>query len=140
LWAYYDRGGFSHVAAFLRERDISTFDAKAPPPKTAAFWVIVDANLPAEESELADILDELNRDAVTLQMLQNRAQGSFADWLRERKNRRAIPHRLEKCGFVPVRNPTANDGLWKIYGKRQAVYVKAALSPREQIEAADKIS
>jgi hypothetical protein len=32
------------VAAYLATLDISTFDPKAPPPKTDAFWAIVDAN------------------------------------------------------------------------------------------------
>jgi hypothetical protein len=36
LWAYYDAGGLQHVAAYLHARDISKFDPKAPPPKTAA--------------------------------------------------------------------------------------------------------
>ena len=27
-----------------------------------------------------------------------------------RKNRRAIPHRLERCGYVSVRNPESKDG------------------------------
>jgi len=61
-------------------------------------------------------------------------------WLDDRRNRRAIPHRLEKCGYVPVRNPHADDGLWKIAGKRQAVYAKAALPLRDQLAAAAKLT
>ena len=38
------RGGDRHVAAYLAELDLSDFDAKAPPPKTAAFWDIVEAD------------------------------------------------------------------------------------------------
>ena len=38
----------------------------------------------------------------------------FRAWLTDRKNRRVIPHRLETAGYVPVRNPGADDGLWKI--------------------------
>src|SRR5207249_6032869 len=44
LWAWYARGGYRHVAAYLAELDISSFDPKAPPPKTPAFWDIVDAS------------------------------------------------------------------------------------------------
>src|SRR5262249_17956488 len=54
LWAYYENNGRAHVMAFLLNRDISTFNAKAPPPKTPAFWAIVDANRAPEESEMAD--------------------------------------------------------------------------------------
>ena len=52
-------GGFGHVAAYLAEFDLSDFNPKAPPTKTAAFWAIVDANRPPEDAELADVLDEL---------------------------------------------------------------------------------
>jgi hypothetical protein len=140
LHAYYRNGGMRDVTAFLTRRDISKFDAKAPPPKTAAFWAIVDANRAPEEPELADVLDQLgNPAAVTLGRIQNSADGDFADWLKDRKNRRVIPHRLERCGYVPVRNPDAADGLWKIAGKRQAIYAKSTLLPRERIAAVGEI-
>jgi Family of unknown function (DUF5906) len=38
LWGWYHSGGFQHVAAYVAEFDLSDFDVKAPPPKTAAFW------------------------------------------------------------------------------------------------------
>jgi Family of unknown function (DUF5906) len=64
LWSWYDRGGDRHVAAYLAELDISKFDPKAPPPKTAAFWDIVDASRAPEDAELADVLGRLrNPDA-----------------------------------------------------------------------------
>ena len=77
---------------------------------------------------------------VTLAQIQTAATDPFADWLGDRKNRRIIPHRLEPCGYVPVRNPTAADGLWKINGRRQAIYAQAALSLRAQIDAARRLS
>ena len=55
LWGWYDDGGFEHVAAYLAELDISGFDPKAPPPKTSAFWDIVNANRAPEDAELADV-------------------------------------------------------------------------------------
>jgi hypothetical protein len=58
--------------------------------------------------------------------------------MRDRKNRRRIPHRLEKCGYVPVRNDTAKDGLWKINGARQVVYAKSSLTIRERHMAASE--
>lgn len=141
LWAWYQRGGFSHVAAYLAEFDLSAFDAKTPPPKTMAFWDIVAANNAPEDAELADVLDALgNPDAVTLGQLIERAVGTdTADWLMDRKNRRAIPHRMERCRYVPVRNPDADDGLWKVDGRRQTVYAKANLTAREQMTAARSV-
>jgi hypothetical protein len=64
LWTWYDNGGDCHVAAYLANLDISKFNPKAPPPKTAAFWDIVDANRAPEQSELADILDDFLREVL----------------------------------------------------------------------------
>ncbi|MET4198753.1 primase-helicase family protein [Bradyrhizobium sp. LA6.12] len=140
LWGWYENGGFGHVAAYLAGLDLSGFDAKAPPPKTAAFWDIVDANRSPEDAELADVLDLIgNPDAVTLVRVQTAATGDFIAWIRDRRNRRQIPYRFEQCGYVPVRNPTAKDGLWVINGARQAVYAKALLSLRDQLAEAEKL-
>jgi hypothetical protein len=136
LYAYYRNSGMRDVTAFLRQRDISRFDPKAPPPKTPAFWAIADANRAPEEPELADVLDQLGKPAVvTLSRIQSIAEGKFAEWISDQRNRRIIPHRLESCGYVPVRNGDAKDGLWKILGKRQAVYARNSLSLRDQIAA-----
>jgi hypothetical protein len=59
LWGWYEREGFGHVAAYLADLDISGFDPKAPPPRTPAFWAIVDSHRAPEDSELADVLDDL---------------------------------------------------------------------------------
>jgi hypothetical protein len=140
IWSWYADGGYRHVAAYLAELDLSNFDAKAPPPKTAAFWDIVDANRAPEDAELADVLDDLGRPAATtLSRIQNTAKGDFETWIKDRKNRRVIPHRLEKCGYVPVRNDDADDGLWRINDRRQVVYAKAELSLRDRIAAAEKL-
>jgi hypothetical protein len=140
LWNWYDRGGDRNVTAYLSARDISKFNPKAPPKKTPAFWAIVDANRAPEESELADILDELeNPRALTLDTIKLQAIGSNSLlylWLNDRKNRRAIPHRLEVCGYVPVRNEASQQGLWVVNGTRQVVYASAALSTSDQLAAA----
>jgi hypothetical protein len=75
-------------------------------------------------------------DATTLIRISNEARGDFETWIKDRKNRRAIPHRLEKCGYVPVRNDGAEDGLWVINGKRQVVYAKNSLSIKDRLSAA----
>jgi hypothetical protein len=141
LWGWYQAGGYGHVGAYLTEFDLAGFDAKAPPPKTAAFWDIVSANNAPEDAELADVLDALgNPDALTLRQLIEHAIGTeAADWLTDRRNRRAVPHRMERCGYAPVRNPYADDGLWKFQDRRQVVYAKARLSLRDQIVAVRKL-
>jgi hypothetical protein len=141
LWDWYRSGGFSHVAAYLAELDISSFDPKAPPPKTAAFWDIVDASRAPEDAELADALDRMKRpDATTIIRITNESTGEFQEWMKDRRNRRAIPHRLEKCGYVPVRNDAAKDGLWVINGNRQVIYAKSELSSSERSKAASALA
>jgi hypothetical protein len=141
LWGWYEREGYGHVAAYLASLDISAFDPKAPPKKTLAFWSIVDASRAPEDAELADVLEELgNPNAVTIPQIASKATGEFEAYLRDRKNRRAIPHRLEKCGYTAVRNDHADDGLWRIGGKRQAVYAKASLSERDRLAAVSEVS
>ena len=64
IWKYYETGGFGHVAAFLAGLDIADFNPKAAPPKTEAFWAIVDANRSPEDSELADAIDRLGQETI----------------------------------------------------------------------------
>jgi hypothetical protein len=90
---------------------------------------------------MADALDRLGTPAaVTLSAIQMKAAPEFSEWLRDRRNRRRIPHRLDECGYVPVRNPDANDGLWKIANKRQAIYAKRELCLRDQLAAAGQLA
>jgi hypothetical protein len=140
MYAWYQSGGIEHVAAYLHQLDLSDFDAKAPPPKTAAFWIIADANRAPEDAELADALDALQfPEATTLAQLADHSPNGLGEWLRDRRNARQVPHRLETAGYVPVRNDAAKDGLYKVAGKRQVVYAHAKLTLRDQIAAANRL-
>jgi hypothetical protein len=137
FWRWLDSGGRNAVADYLANLDLSDFDAKAPPPKTAAFWSVVDLNRAPEDSDLADALDALgNPDAVTVNGVWWKASPGLQRWLDDPRNRRRIPFRFEACGYVPVRNETAKDGLWVISGKRQVIYAKRTMAPRDQVIAA----
>jgi hypothetical protein len=142
LWGFYENGGYAHVAAYLAKRNLCGFDPKAPPEKTAAFWAIVDANRAPEDAELADVLDKLgNPDVVTLNQIAEAAdENALEDWIRDRRNRRAIPHRLEQCDYVPVRNDAAKDGLWVIRKKRTAIYGRSDLSTSDRLRAASRLA
>jgi hypothetical protein len=132
-----EAGGFGHVAAYLAEYDLTGFDPKAPPLKTRAFWNIADANQAPEDAELADVLDTLGRpEVVTIDAMINVSNYSeLSMWLKERKNRRVIPHRMEKCGYTPTRNDTADDGLWRINKRRQVVYGRSDVAFRDRVAA-----
>ena len=143
MWDWLNEGGDRHVAAYLRAMDLRDFDAKAPPPKTAVFWQIVDTNRSPEESELAHVLNRLNRpDAVTIAQIEREALSTmydFYNWIADRRNRRAIPHRMEECGYVSIRNDTRKDGYWLVGGAPQVIYAKAELSVRDRFAAAAQL-
>jgi hypothetical protein len=144
IWDWYNAGGDRHVAAYLDTLDLTNFDPKAPPPKTAAFWSIVNANRTSEETELQDALDKLgNPPAVTIAGIKDVIDigdlNSLWHWLGERKNRKGANHRLEKCGYRPVPSPDAENGLWRIGGQRRVVYAKDTLPLREQQAAAQAL-
>ncbi len=142
FWKWYEDGAISNVVSFLKSMDLSGFNAKAPPPKTPAFWAIVDSNRSAEEGELADIFDLLGwPDVVTTEIIREKAKLDIPDglaaWLDDRRNRRSIPHKLESVNYIPVRNPNASDGLWKIGKRRQVVYGKKKLDGMAALTAAE---
>jgi hypothetical protein len=144
LYGYYNNGGTEHVAAYLQGVDLSAFDPKAPPPLTSAFHEIVGASRPPEDAELADVLDALRTPkAITLEILARKASElkyiDFAYWLRDRRNRRKIPHRLEACGYISVKNPSVKDGQFVVAGRRQVIYARRELSSNERIEAAEQL-
>jgi Family of unknown function (DUF5906) len=136
LW---DCGGDTYVASYLAEMDIRQFNPKEAPPRTDAFWEIVHANDAPEDAELADVIDSLgNPTAITVMQIREAAGfgTNLESWINDRRSNRAIPHRLEKCGYVVVRNQDAKDGVWLVKGKRTPIYAKRELSPRDQVEAA----
>ena len=136
LWGWYADGGIRHVAAYLAELDLSGFDPKAPPPKTAAFWDIVDANRAPEDAELADVLDKLgNPDATTLDRIANTADRRFQPG--SRTARTAATSRTGSRSAATSRFATtaAKDGLWKIRGARQVIYAKNSLTIRDRFLA-----
>jgi hypothetical protein len=146
LWHWYESGGDGHVAAYLAGLDLSGFDPKAPPPKTQAFWEIVDASRSPEDAEMQDAIDHLagynNQppDALTLNQIITHAEAEFALFLKNRGNAKRISYRLEACGYVAVRNNAAKDGLWKLREGRKAIYAKAELSVRDRHIAASRLA
>jgi hypothetical protein len=141
IYRWFANGGVGHVASYLSDLNLSGFDAKAPPPKTEAFWDIVASNSAPEEGELADAIDKLGNPAtLTLAAVAEAAAVSFSDWLLDRRNSRQVPHRLESCGYRPVRSPATKDGRWKVSGKNVVIYARRELSTRDAIAAAERHS
>jgi hypothetical protein len=136
MYDWFDKGGCRHVAAYLSQVDLSSFNAKAPPKNTDAFWDIVESNRPPENAELTDALEALHwPDVITKADVIDVATASFADWLEDRRNARKIQHRFEECGYARIRNPDETEGRWKIAGKHVVLYAKKSLSRRDQFTA-----
>jgi hypothetical protein len=148
LWRWYDNGGDEHVAAYLAGLDLSDFDPKAPPPKTQAFWKIVDASRSPEDAEMQDAIDRVAEvlyaskppDVLTLSQIIAHADAEFVLFLKDRKNAKRVSYRLEACGYVAVRNKDSKDGRWKVGGRNQTIYGKATLSIRDRIAAATDLA
>jgi hypothetical protein len=87
-----------------------------------------------------------NPDVITIDQIKTAADfgvsNSFSDWINDRRNRRTIPHKLERCGYVAVSNSDRKDGLWSIPDKegagsqRQMIYARRGLSISQQCGAA----
>lgn len=141
FWGWYEKGGFAHVAAYLRTYDLALFNPKAPPPKTQAFWDMVNSTRPAEAAELADLLEEMGWPAVVypslLEISCNNDDLRF--WMKDRKTRHFVGKRLQDIGYEAVTNPDRTDGLWTLAGKRQTLYGLRKLTKTEQMTAARRL-
>jgi len=105
---------------------------------------MVDAGRAPEDAELADLVDVMSKDgkppaAITIgDLLAVCVEESFRDWLKDRRNSRQIPHRMEAAGYVAVRNDAdKHDGQWRVGGKRQVIYARRELSLRDRHAAAE---
>jgi len=141
LWGWYENGGYEHIAAYLLTRNIEDFNPKAPPPKTEAFWEVVDAGLAPEDADMTDALEKLEYpDAVTIDMVCRVADTDFSSWLKDKGNRRRIPFRFLTAGYVQAYCSSTKDGRWRVHGKKVKIYAKTELDKRSRIAAAEKLA
>lgn len=156
IWEWYGSGGLDDAVAYLAAYDLSGFDAKRPPKQTPEFWRMVDTGTASEVPELRDAIDAIEEgdkneagvmvpvcvDAVVLNEVKTKAMNLHRElytWLDDKRNRRAIPHRMETCGYVPIRQQGPEDGLWKIGKKRVTIYAKSSLEISERYKAAEEL-
>lgn len=147
LWRWIDNGGAEAVVGYLRGLDLSDFNPKAPPPKTEAFFAIVQANSNPDDVALSGLVNGdsgTKPPVVTLGMLAERAEAAgdtdLVIALTDSKQRRRVPHMLERVGYTVVPNPNASDGLWRFKGRRQAIYGDASLSISERVKLARELA
>ncbi|MBV9754629.1 MAG: hypothetical protein JO188_19070 [Hyphomicrobiales bacterium] len=157
---YRHENGIWHVVDYLMKFDLSGFDPMAPPAQTRAFNDIVSSEFTAPfMPELLDALEKLgNPKCVTIAelaaapMLAQKSGGSFdmgaaalSEFLQgtgpgrvPHATRAQIPHRMHTAGYVRWANAGAKDGLWKVSGRRQVVYVREELAFAERNAAVNE--
>jgi hypothetical protein len=59
------------------------------------------------------------------------------EFLRDIPKRGILTHRITDCNYVAVDNPKAKDGLWKIDGRRQTIYVHLDVPPEQRVAVAE---
>jgi hypothetical protein len=123
---YATKDGKRHIAAFLRERNLSGFSAALGQRKTAAHTEIVQHGMIGDEWA-QDIVDGLGSPHLLR-----------TDWLLERavaagekkENVRArIGHALGRMGYDVLPNRHRKDGRWKIQGVLCKVYKRRDHKP-----------
>lgn len=121
-----EEGGKFHVAAFLKQRSLAGFDAKAPPPKTPAFWSILQAGQSPETLELSDVLENMGwPDVICIQAISASAGDKSLGWFKGGSNAKRAGTRLGDCGYHAVQNPDVKDGRWRFEdGLKRMVYVR----------------
>jgi hypothetical protein len=140
MWTWYTRGGFRDIAAYLNTLDLGDFSRTEPPPKTPAFYEIVYANQNSEDAELADAIERLGNPLVlTLSLILSRADSNLQEMAKDPRGKNSIRFKLERAGYVSVANPNANDGLWKVGGRRQKIWAAKDLSLVGRGEAAEAL-
>ena len=147
LHAWLDAEGNRHIASYLASLDLSKFNPKAPPQKTAAFWDIVTANRTGSgENYVVDALDRLAKktkngkwpDVVTGSQLSACAPDEAYTFFR--KNGRQVPPLMKAVGYEQIPNPGTkkDDGRWRVGGHRETIYGRRELSEEQRQRKARK--
>jgi hypothetical protein len=136
LYHWFDyENGIEHVAALLETYDVNSFNPKAPPPQTPAFWEIAIASVPAQVGEIRDAIEGIGSpDLLVLFDLMSGATNTPAEtvaMLQDPANRHMLPRYLEAANYVVVPNPNAENRRWRIKaygGRKMLVYGKKTIA------------
>lgn len=105
LFAWFEAGGVAHVAAWLRARDLSRFDPKAPVARTAG-WGAVAASWGEPEDAVAWAMERLGSPEVVLgSELLDPQFDHHEEVAALLKSPRKIAHRMNRAGYVQVPPP-----------------------------------
>jgi hypothetical protein len=132
-WLDYENG-IEHVAALLETYDVNSFDPKAPPPQTPAFWEISMSSKPAQVGEIEDAIEGIgNPDLLVvadLIAMTSPTPPETVAMLQDPVNRHILPRWLEAAGYVAVPNLNAASKKWRVRaygGRKMMVYGKKTI-------------
>lgn len=117
LFSWFESGGLANVAAWLRARDLSKFDPKGQVSKTAG-WNAVAGTWEEPEDGVAFALSALGEpDVVFGSELASPNFDYYEDVLGMLKSPRKIGHRMQRSGYVLVKNPDGDRWTFRENGK-----------------------
>lgn len=134
-WAWLEEGnGAWAVARWLAERDLSTFNPKAPPPKTQT-WHAVSSSWDSSEHEPVQMaLEEIGRPNViiTSELLALQCEAVGFDYRAQLesavRNPRKLANRMSEAGYTLV-PPTGQ--RWEFEGAARRIRSKTAFVRRD---------
>ena len=141
LFAWMHGGGNAAVAAWLRARDLASFDAKAPSPRTAG-WEAVAGTWEAPDDAVARALERLGRPEVLFgqELLDGAGLDDREDVVAMMKSPRKIAHRMQRDGYLLHRRATSDRWSFRADGKlfrsRLAFVLSGSLSDADAAVAA----
>ncbi|MGD0332974.1 MAG: DUF5906 domain-containing protein [Xanthobacteraceae bacterium] len=154
LYAWFDGDGKRNVTAWLKAYDLRAWNPKRPPPKTAAFWRIVEAHSSQAHGDLDALLDFMGRpECVTIRDLQNALahyEPAGGSTIIDLTNKRQHAAMLEASGYVSVRGPHDGKFDFKTRGtaasatgpgtpttrEKLTVYVRKTIDEAQRVKAA----
>lgn len=110
LFAWFERGGIGHVAAWLRARDLRAFNPKLPPPRTAG-WDAVASSWESPDDAVTRALERMGRPEVFFgqELLTDAGLDDRDEVAGMLKSPRKIAHRLQKDGYLMRRRVDGGD-------------------------------
>lgn len=106
IWAWYERGGFEAITAYLMARDISAFNPSAAPPMTEAKQIMSQQSMSSAESYILGLIEARTGDfakgvvGAPLQALLDRLSGGAP--IGVKLNMPALTHALAEAGWIDV--------------------------------------
>lgn len=129
LFQWFEAGGAGHVAAWLRERDLSEFDPKSQVEKTTG-WAAVANTWGEPDDAVAHALEALGSPDVLFGAELVNEQFDYAEEVRGMlKSPRKIGHRMQRSGYMLVNCPTAP--RWSFRGEGRVFRSRMAFVKQE---------